>query len=296
MRDLLVLKVFPRSEDRAGFLDLPDEEVAQLLPRAGKFSREELHTYFRILLEAHDEIARSPFPRLVLEMTLTRLARKKPILSIQEVLEKLQELEARLSGEAPVSLPPRKERPALKEPPPAKAGGAAAEPEDTEEEEVPGEAAEIPEGPVAAVAEEAPEEAAEPPPGFGGVWQDFVHFAKKKKPPFASLLEHARPLILNDTVVEIGYPEKSFYLERMQETDNRGLFEAMAGEFFKKTLKVRVKALGGRETPGGGAPNGEKENPKKPTLREKQEEALNHPLVREAINVFGGRVVEIKDL
>ena len=46
MRDRLVLKIFPRAEDRTGFLDLPDEEVTQLLPRAEKFSREELHTVF----------------------------------------------------------------------------------------------------------------------------------------------------------------------------------------------------------------------------------------------------------
>ena len=109
MRDLLVLKVFPRAEDRTGLLDLPDEEVAQLLPRAEKFSREELHTYFRTLLSAHDEIARSSFPRLVLEMTLTKLARKKPILSIQEVLEKLQTMEMRLAAGVPVSLPPKRE-------------------------------------------------------------------------------------------------------------------------------------------------------------------------------------------
>jgi len=56
--------------------------------------------------------------------------------------------------------------------------------------------------------------------GIRRVWKDFVQFAKKKKPPFASLLEHAHPLVLNETVLEIGYPEKSFYLERMQEADN----------------------------------------------------------------------------
>jgi len=298
MRDLLVLRIFPRPEDRAGFLDLPDEEVAQLLPRAEKFSREELHTYFRILLEAHDEIARSAFPKLVLEMTLTRLARKKPILSIQEVLEKLQAMEARLSERAPASLPSKKETAVLKEPPPPKESRPVSEPEpeDSTEEEMASEPAEVPEENLAPGAEEPLEEAADSPPEVGGIWKDFIQFAKKKKPPFASLLEHAQPTALNDTVLEIGYPEKSFYLDRMQEADNRTLLETLAREFFKKPLKVRVKALGDRRSSGGGAPNGEKENHKNPTLREKQEGALNHPLVREAINVFGGRVVEIKDL
>ena len=297
MRDLLVLKIFPRAEDRTGFLDLPDEEVAQLLPRAEKFSREELHTYFRTLLAAHDEIARSSFPRLVLEMTLTKLARKKPILSIQEVLEKLQTMEMRLSAGGAGSPCPRKGGRGFGEPAPAKedkagcrggSGGFGGR--------IPAEPAEVAEEIACRRRRGPPEEAADPSPDFGGVWKDFVHFAKKKKPPFASLLEHARPLVLNDTVLEIGYPEKSFYLERMQEADNRALFEALAGEFFKKPLKVRVRGLGDRGPSGGGAANGEKENHKKPSLREKQDEALNHPLVREAINIFGGRVVEIKDL
>jgi DNA polymerase-3 subunit gamma/tau len=297
MRDLLVLKIFPRAEDRTGFLDLPDEEVAQLLPRAEKFSREELHAYFRTLLAAHDEIARSSFPRLVLEMTLTKLARKKPILSIQEVLEKLQTMEMRLSAGGLVSLPPKREAAALKEPAPAKEERPVAEEESEDSEEaVSLEPAEVAEEVVAAGGEDPQEEAADSSPDFGGVWKDFVHFAKKKKPPFASLLEHAHPLVLNETVLEVGYPEKSFYLERMQEADNRTLFETLAGEFFKNPLKVRVRGLGDRGPSAGGAANGEKENHKKPSLREKQDEALNHPLVREAINIFGGRVVEIKDL
>ncbi len=296
MRDLLVLKIFPRAEDRTGFLDLPDEEVAQLLPRAANFSREELHTYFRTLLAAHDEIARSSFPRLVLEMTLTKLARKKPILSIQEVLEKLQTMEMRLSAEGSGALPPKREAPGLRGAAPAKEEGQVGEeePEDLEEA-VTAEPAEVADE-AAAGGEEPREETADLSPEFGDVWKEFVHFAKKKKPPFASLLEHARPLVLNETILEVGYPEKSFYLERMQEADNRTLFETLAGEFFKNPLKVRVKGLGDREPSAGGAPNGEKENHKKPSLREKQDEALNHPLVREAINIFGGRVVEIKDL
>jgi DNA polymerase-3 subunit gamma/tau len=230
-------------------------------------------------------------------MTLTKLARKKPILSIQEVLEKLQTMEMRLSAGEPVSLPPKRETAALKEPAPAKEERPVAE-EDSEdsEEAVSLEPAEVTEEVVAAGGEDPQEEAADSSPDFGGVWKDFVHFAKKKKPPFASLLEHAHPLVLNETVLEVGYPEKSFYLERMQEADNRTLFETLAGEFFKNPLKVRVRGLGDRGPSAGGAANGEKENHKKPSLREKQDEALNHPLVREAINIFGGRVVEIKDL
>jgi DNA polymerase-3 subunit gamma/tau len=297
MRDGLVLKVFPQAKERAGLLDLPEEEVTRLLPLVEKFSREELHSYFRTLLTAHDEVARSSFPRLVLEMTLTKLARRKPILSVQEVLEKLQAMEARLTGGEPAPLPPRKGPATLPAPSPATSVRQIAEEEEEEQEELapeapPGDKEEI----LAAAKEEPGEEGADSTPDFGGIWREFVLFAKKRKPPFASLLEHGQPLVLNDHVLEIGYPEKSFYAERMQEADNRALFESLAAEFFKKPIRVRVKGLTSQGSSGNGPGGGENERNKKPSLRDKQEEALNHPLVREAVNIFGGRVVEIKNL
>jgi len=303
MRDCLVLKVFPQAKERAGLLDLPEEEVSRLLPQVEKFSREELHSYFRALLTAHDEVARSSFPRLVLEMTLTKLARRKPILSVQDVLEKLLAMEARLASGEPVLLPPRKGPATLPDPPQATPERRISK-EEQEEQEGQEEQEELPpdasaegkeETPVASEAE-SEEESADSSPNFGSVWKDFVLFAKKKKPPFASLLEHGQPLVLNDTVLEIGYPEKSFYAERMQEADNRALLGSLAEEFFKKSIKVRVKGLSGQGPYGNGPGSGEREINKKPSLRDKQEEALNHPLVREAVNIFGGRVVEIKNL
>jgi hypothetical protein len=57
-------------------------------------------------------------------------------------------------------------------------------------------------------------------------------------------------------------------------------------------MQVKVSRMTpGSAPPGKGEDNkGEEKNSK----RDKEEEALNHPLVREAINILGGRVVEIK--
>jgi hypothetical protein len=79
----------------------------------------------------------------------------------------------------------------------------------------------------------------------------------------------------------------------MQEADNLNFLQTLSREFFQRNLKVKVSSLNPGAQPGGPAPEskGEKKNSK----REKEEEALNHPLVREAINIFGGRVVEVKN-
>jgi DNA polymerase-3 subunit gamma/tau len=131
-----------------------------------------------------------------------------------------------------------------------------------------------------------------------GAWKDFVNFAKKKKPPLASLLEHGYPLALGEGLLEISYPEKSFYLDRMQDTDTRSLLGSLASEFFKRPMTVRVSGMNPNSIPRLNPSLEEKEEPGggKNSERQKSEEALNHPLVKEAINIFGGRVVEIKNL
>jgi len=284
MRDLLVLKVLSNGfQEAAKLIDLPEEELRDLSRQVDKFSLEELQALFRAFLSAHDEAARSAFPRLVLEMTLTRVSRRKPVLSVEEVLDKLRAMEERLLAGG-VEIAPGSLRPAALAP--ARQGDVLAE---TMEEEG---AEEVPEA--ATPQREADEEGTLELTGeVKEKWKDFVTFAKKKKPPFASLLEHGEPLALDDARLEIVYPENSFYLERMQEADNLTFLQDLSREFFKAPMKVRVSGKKAGSLPRRGPENqGERKNSK----REREEETLNHPLLREAINVFGGRVVEIKNL
>jgi DNA polymerase-3 subunit gamma/tau len=293
MRDLLVLKVFPQgSAEPSKLIDLPEEEVRDLALQTEKLSLEEIHSFFRSLLTAHDEAARSTFPRLVLEMTLTRLARRRPILSVEEVLERLRAMEDRLIAGGGLSNPSPPLQPAR--PPLIEPGVASMYPPTGGEEEQESAGAEERDGPTGGRVEKR---SGKLPEELNGPWKEFVNFAKKKKPPLASILEHGCPLALNESSLEIGYPEKSFYLERMQEADNRSLLRALCSEFFQKSMQVIISGINPNSA-GRGNPVGEEEREEgKNSKREKEdEEALNHPLVREAINIFGGRVVEIKNL
>jgi len=297
-RDLLVLKVFPKEgAEHSVLIDLPADEIQELSSHAEKFSPEEIHSLFRALLQAHDEAARATFPRLVLEMTLTRVARRKPIISVEEVLERLRIMEERLiSGhESPPSALPRQGVTASVAPSlPGESMDQTAVLSRAKDEEQEHPAAEEAGGEIGAPAEEIPA-------GLSGEindqWKEFVLFAKKKKPPLSSLLEHGSPLTLKEDLLEIGYPEKSFYLERMQEADNRSALSALGAEFFKRKMMVRVSGIKPQSPPPGSPNNGEEgRSVRKNSRKNQQEEVLSHPLVREAINIFGGRVVEIKFL
>jgi DNA polymerase-3 subunit gamma/tau len=294
VRDLLVLKVIPQgSAGSSKLIDLPEEEVRDLTLQAEKLSVEEIHSLFRSLLTAHDETARSTIPRLVMEMTLTRLARRRPILSVEEVLERLRAMEERLIAKDEVSSPSPPAQPAR-----APLNGPGAPPicpsavEGKEEQSA---GAGERNGPTGGMAEKRPGKL---PAEISGPWKEFVNFAKKKKPPLASILEHGYPLALHENSLEIGYPEKSFYLERMQEADNRSLLKTLCSEFFQKPMQVIISGTNPNSADcGNPGSEEEREGGKKSSRGKKEdEEALNHPLVREAINIFGGRVVEIKNL
>ncbi len=133
-----------RDPDR--LIDLPGEEITSLQSMAAEAGPDGLQRRFEILASGMDDIVRSDSPDLVLEMTLLRMARIRPYAPVEEVVDRLVELERRLatgmppssrpparksSRPAPVArqsrpapeprkaAPPRPEPPARPEPPPA---------------------------------------------------------------------------------------------------------------------------------------------------------------------------------
>jgi hypothetical protein len=82
----------------------------------------------------------------------------------------------------------------------------------------------------------------------------------------------------------------------MEEADNRSLLGSLGAEFFKRPVRVQIVGLKSDAVPRGNRAHTEEEKGRKKNSRDEKQEALNHPLVREAINIFGGRVVDIKDL
>ncbi|MBI2372353.1 MAG: DNA polymerase III subunit gamma/tau, partial [Deltaproteobacteria bacterium] len=94
-RNLLVVRLFP---DTPALLDLPEDEIETLRAQAARATPEELQTLFQVLFRAGEDVTRAGNPRWVLEMALARMALLRPILNIEELLDRLEALEARLKG------------------------------------------------------------------------------------------------------------------------------------------------------------------------------------------------------
>ncbi|MCB9552501.1 MAG: DNA polymerase III subunit gamma/tau [Myxococcales bacterium] len=120
LRDLMVVKV---CADPERLVDVAPDEVEAMAALVRPVDPARIHRVFNALLQGADEVARSPFPKLVLEMTLLRLCHQGATLPLAEVLGGLARLEARLgdavtapgpaaAASTPAPARPRRLRPA----------------------------------------------------------------------------------------------------------------------------------------------------------------------------------------
>jgi DNA polymerase-3 subunit gamma/tau len=117
----------------------------------------------------------------------------------------------------------------------------------------------------------------------------------EKNPPLGSVLEHGSPLKREPDLLEIGFPAGSYYLASIQDTASIGELRALARAFSGQEPAIRVIPI----TPeAGDAPLSLVE--KKKTEHEQRHEELKqeverHPVINEALRVFGGSITDIRE-
>lgn len=94
-RHLLVIKSGLASSDVLG---ISDAEIAHLQQLAPQFSEEDIVRFFHLLTEVEKQIKDSPQPRFQLEIGLVKLAQITRLRSLNEVLQRIEELSAKVSG------------------------------------------------------------------------------------------------------------------------------------------------------------------------------------------------------
>ena len=97
VRDLLVAKV---GAGPLGFEDLEPESIQRLTELAKKLSVTELTSIAQVLTTAVETMRRVGEPRIPLEVALVRLSSVGAEVSVAELLERLEELDRRLEGNA----------------------------------------------------------------------------------------------------------------------------------------------------------------------------------------------------
>ncbi len=112
LRNLVVAKVCEKQPSGQGpslreLLDLADEEMRDVVALAASADADDLTRLFQGFSRAYDDVVRSGQTRIALEMALVRLARRPPLLPLDELLARVGELEKRLGGAPPPAPLPR---------------------------------------------------------------------------------------------------------------------------------------------------------------------------------------------
>jgi DNA polymerase III subunit gamma/tau len=273
LRRALVLKAAPATK----LADVPHVEANELRALGEAATLDDLLYVLRAFLDADAAMRESPHPRVELEIAAVRATRRPEPRALQDVLQRVEEAEARLrqQGIGP-GAPARVQESLLAgiDPP----GRAAPEPR-----RVPP-AAERPAAPPvtpppptgrAPTPRGAPPAAVSSPPAGEDVatgWQRVVDEVMRRKPTLGAVLAQTRPTGLRDRELTVVLTGNHFHREMLADGANRDLVTQAVRRHVAGAERFGVVS----ESEGGGGG------------------ATEHPAVQAAVAEFQGEVVAVR--
>jgi DNA polymerase-3 subunit gamma/tau len=318
LRDLeVVASVKPApGVELADLLDATPEEIEEVRALAERAGPGLVTVLFDRWARAVDEASRLPTPRLLYEMAAIDLCAAEPMVPLGDLLQRLDDLEGRLrapgargGGSAPApSAPPIAKAATAK---PATGGPRAwgAPASDAPSPPAPVATAPAASSAVAApvpVASSAPSSSPPSPPPTekkpvgspAEVWRSILTTFEAKRPRLAGLLAHAEVASMTTGAVTLVFPDK---FTSDQTEKSRGEVEASISEALGQPTRVTFSV--------GGPANGTSVRSNGTTVRSevgqqsdaaaadrkaRENEARQHPRIRNAQDVFGAALKEIK--
>jgi len=261
LRDLLVARVCGADPD---LLDRPSESAAAVAETARALEPEHLMYMGPTLHQAKRRVREGQDDRLVLEMTLVKLAQSQGMLPMSQVLERLSALEDSLTGAGPSARPNPQDRPA-----PRPRSAAPANPAVRERPPTPRRATDYGDPPATPSRESAA------PPSAGDLWAQTLERVHEKSLMLHTFLHGAQFGGVKDGVATIAFPgDRRSHHDEIESHTNRRLIESILSELHGSPLRIRL--VNGTD---GGA-----KGPPPPS-------AARDEIVQDALDVFHGQVV-----
>jgi DNA polymerase-3 subunit gamma/tau len=256
-RDLLLARL-SRGEGAGLLAHALPEERERLATLAGAFSEEDLLRAIDVLTKAETDLRWAQDPRVTLELALLKLVQMRRLMPFAELVARVERMGSGLP--APASSAPTRAAPAPPRPPapaPAVAAPAPARPP-------------------------APARGAEPPRDFTAAASDpevlLAGMLARARPTLAQPLRGARVRPEGETIV-LEVPADLAAYAGLHESEYRDLAKEAAG----RAVKIRIEA---------GAPPAE--DAAEAGRRALVDEAMKEPAVREVVDLFGGKVVQVR--
>lgn len=288
-RDLLIARVAGKPEE---ILDISDNELRVIRELAGTASEDFLTLLLAEMIKAENEVRAAFSPRVALEMSLIRASFLSTLKPVQEAIENIELLMKEQVGYAPIKTAPDK---ADKQKPevytqnqaqnqiqtriqkdedinvlPEKSAGAKAV-EVKEEALVP-----VAEGPALPVEDKGPVFAARPTVNSGDFWNLLILNIDELNHPLAGRLSAATGRLVDDKLIITLNGGNAIHAEAIEKS--RGMIEKTASELAGKQLTLKV----------------ETEKKTAPGKKELKGKIMSEPIIKEAIDLFEGRIVDVK--
>lgn len=317
MRHLMIAAVVPGFAQAQGLMDVPDEDVKHLLTEAKSFSVEQVQEVFHLFAQAEDRLRSTAHPRFVFEVAAVRAARLlQPGVHVSQPAETERVPERQAPRATAEQAQPVSETPSSPLRPPERRTGTSGRPFDSAQDRpqahVSGRGGH-PSPPAqrnpTSNAARAPRAArpvveAKPAPQPGPVspgsppvireeaWQRVVDSVIQNSPNIGTFLEMGTLVKIEGNQVIVGFPKTaSVACSRIQKEENRALISKVCRDVAGASIHLRVVELTGEQDDG---PTIKQMRTKQ---REQDDEALleqarSNPMVKRAMELFGGEVVK----
>ncbi len=234
LRNLAVAKL-PADGGQSPLDDLPDNEAQELRRLAAITSNRDLMRLFRLMATTQEEIIQSPYPDLLLEMALVRMASLAPVVDMDELLGTI----AARGGGAPSGSSSSSS---------SSSGSAARTPVAPDPGQAAGSRKLRVEGEVKA---SAPIRAAQPSAGITPLpgepaapaaareMPELREHIKSRRAALAGFIEQGAALSLAGDVLSIA-PKSDIYVRYL--ADNRAVIAELASDFFGRPIRAEIVA------------------------------------------------------
>ncbi len=267
-RNLLVVKM-GRNIDK--LIDLPDSEINQMKAQTNAVSVSLLNQILDNLFREEASIRLATDTKLALEMAFIRLDLIEPALPIDELIDKLDLLRQEIHSQ-PV------DRIAARPPGQGPTVSASERKTDDQQPDAPADQQQS--------AAEVPSAAADPATDLAATWRQLHDIICKENQPLGASLAKCRLKRVSADTVEIEVLDNGFTLKMLEREKNKAILKTICSAYWgaEKTVLLRTAADQDAESP-------QKKNKNEQHQKKK---ALSHPLVADAIEIFDGKLIDIK--
>ncbi|CAB1077812.1 DNA polymerase III subunits gamma and tau (EC [Olavius algarvensis Delta 1 endosymbiont] len=258
-------------------IDLPAGEIELIAEQARQVSAAAINQVLDLLFKEEVAVRLSPQPKLALEMALIRLLQASPALPIDVLIDKLDNL--RQDVLATGHRPEVSQRPA---PAPETAVAAGMPPRQPPLPEKQSEAPQDDDG-------KSSENAASIPPTAGNPadsGQQIIETIARQNPSLAASLTKCQIKEPAGQVLEIEVPGNGFTLNMIQRDKNMALLNRVCADILGSRHEIQLIAGSSAEDTGQ----------KKKKDNQLKQKAISHPLVADAIDIFDGKLIDVKIL